>query len=165
MPNLNLCQFMGHLGQDPRVRKFDDGNKVANFSIAVSERYTDRNGEAKENTTWVDITAFGKLADFVEAYLGKGRAVYVAGKFIPRKYTNADGVNVTVAEIKAERIEALDRKQDQQQGDKWTDRPMRKHGNANAARETMAKLNSEKAADFDPQPGDLPFDRRPGYSR
>lgn len=157
MPNLNLCQFMGHLGQDPRVRKFDDGNKVANFSIAVSERYTDRNGEAKENTTWVDITAFGKLADFVEAYLGKGRAVYVSGKFSPRKYTNADGVNVTVAEIKAERIEALDRKQDQPQSDKWTDRPMRKHGNANAARETLARVNSEKAADFDPQPGDLPF--------
>ena len=148
---------MGHLGQDPRVRKIDDGNKVANFSIAMNERYTDRNGEAKENTTWVDITAFGKLADFAEAYLGKGRAVYVSGKFSPRKYTNADGVNVTVAEIKAERIEALDRKQDQPQGDKWTDRPMRKHGNANAAREALAKLNSEKAADFDPQPGDLPF--------
>ena len=156
MPNLNLCQFMGHLGQDPRVRKFDDGNKVANFSIAVSERYTDRNGEAKENTTWVDITAFGKLADFAEAYLGKGRAVYVSGKFSPRKYTNADGVNVTVAEIKAERIEALDRKQDQPQSDKWTDRPMRKHGNAAAARETMAKMRAE-AAELEEKETDLPF--------
>lgn len=148
---------MGHLGQDPRVRKFDDGNKVANFSIAVSERYTDRNGEAKENTTWVDITAFGKLADFVEAYLGKGRAVYVAGKFSPRKHTNADGVNVTVAEIKAERIEALDRKQDQPQSEGWSSRPIRKHGNANAAREALARPNADKPADFDPQPGDLPF--------
>lgn len=156
MPNLNLCQFMGHIGQDPRVRKFDDGNKVANFSLAVSERYTDRSGEAKETTTWVDVTTFGKLADFVESYIGKGRAVYVQGRLRQRRYTTADGEDRILLEIVADRIEALDRPKDEQQ---------KPQGRRPDAEPRVLGGKPKRNESLEPQSDDLPFSNRPGYSR
>jgi len=87
MSSLNLCQFIGNLGQDTETRFTSDGKAVCSFSIACNEKWTDKNsGEKKEHTEWVNITAFGKLAEICDKYLKKGQQVYVSGKFKTDKY-------------------------------------------------------------------------------
>lgn len=162
--SINKVIIAGRLGADPDVRRFDNGGMVANFRIAVDNRFRDKSGELKEQTYWLDVAVVGSGAEFVEKYIGKGRMVLIDGSLRVREWTDKEGGKHSVTEIVTTQVEPLD-KPKEQQGDKWTDRPMRKHGNAAAARETLAKLNAEKNGDFDPKPGDLPFDRRPGHSR
>lgn len=69
-----------------------NGDKVANFSIACSEKWKDKNsGETKERTTWVPIVVWGALAGVVERFIHKGSKVYVAGKFTVRKWQDQSG--------------------------------------------------------------------------
>lgn len=89
---LNRCEFIGNLGKDPEIRSMQNGDKVANFSIACSEKWKDKNsGETKERTTWVPIVVWGALAGVVERFLHKGSKVYVAGKFTVRKWQDQSG--------------------------------------------------------------------------
>lgn len=76
---LNKVLLIGHLGGDPESRYFQDGTAIASFSIATSEKWTAKNGEKKERTTWVRVEVIGKLADVVMKYVGKGSKVYVEG--------------------------------------------------------------------------------------
>lgn len=93
MAYLNKCMFIGNVGREPQVRSLNSGSKVANFSIAVSKRYRDRNGEQKDKTDWVSCTAFGKLAEVVESLVDKGSQLYVEGEFNVENYTDANGTN------------------------------------------------------------------------
>lgn len=87
MATLNRWQGIGRLGKDPEVRHLDNGNTVANFSIAVTESYKDKTtGEKKESTEWVSIVAWKGLADLASKYLHKGDQVYVEGKLRTRSY-------------------------------------------------------------------------------
>ena len=89
---LNRCEFIGNLGRDPEVRALSTGDKVANFSIAVTEKWKDKaSGERKERTTWVPIVAWGPLANIAEQYLRKGTKVYIAGAFETRKWQDQNG--------------------------------------------------------------------------
>lgn len=97
---LNQCTFIGNLGKDPEVRTLNDGGKVANFSIGVSERWKDKNsGEMKEKTEWVRVVAWGNLAEIVAKYCSKGSKVYVAGKMQTREWTDKDNVKKYTTEI------------------------------------------------------------------
>lgn len=90
--SLNQCAFIGNLGRDPEVKTMQSGDKVANLSIGVSERWKDRaTGERKERTTWVPIVIWGPLAGVAEQYLRKGSKVFVQGKFSVRKWADKDG--------------------------------------------------------------------------
>lgn len=91
MAYLNKCMFIGNVGREPQVRSLNSGSKVANFSIAVSKRYRDRNGEQKDKTDWVSCTAFGKLAEVVENLVDKGSQLYVEGEFNVDNYTDDNG--------------------------------------------------------------------------
>lgn len=89
---LNKCIFIGNLGRDPEVRTMQDGKKVANLSLAVSEKWKDKStGERKERTEWVRVVIFGHLAEVAEKYLQKGSKVYVQGQMQTRKWTDKDG--------------------------------------------------------------------------
>jgi single-strand DNA-binding protein len=113
---LNQCNFIGHLGNDPECRQFQDGTPVANFSIACSERWKDKQtGEQKEATTWVRCTATGKLADIIRQYLHKGSKVYVSGKLNNRKYQAEDGSDRHVSEIRVFDMKMLDSKEERSQ--------------------------------------------------
>ena len=93
MSSLNQCQFIGNLGKDVDTRFMADGKAVANFSIACSEKWKDREtGEKKESTEWINITAFGKLAEICDKYLKKGSQVYISGKMKTEKYTDKNGI-------------------------------------------------------------------------
>ncbi len=93
MASLNQCQFIGNLGADPETRSFQNGGKVCNLRLAVSESWKDKaTGERKEKTEWISVAIFGDgLANVAERYLRKGSKVFVSGKLATRKWTDKDG--------------------------------------------------------------------------
>lgn len=98
--SLNLCQFIGNLGQDPENRSFANGGEVTNLRIACSENWKDRqSGERKERTEWVSVAIFGPLAGVAKSYLRKGSKVYVCGKMQTRKWQDQSGNDRYTTEI------------------------------------------------------------------
>src|SRR5690554_5737547 len=83
--DLNRCEFIGRLGRDPESRFSPDGMQIVSFSIAVGRKYKD-----KEETEWVNIVAFGKLAEICAEYLSKGKQIYVAGRMNTQKYQDKE---------------------------------------------------------------------------
>ena len=88
---INKVIVIGNLGANPVLRALPSGQNVANFSLATTERFTDRNGAKQERTDWHQIVAFGRLADTCERFLSKGRQVYVEGRLTTRQYEAKDG--------------------------------------------------------------------------
>lgn len=88
MSSLNKVTLIGRLGKDPEIRSVTSGDKVANFSIACSESWTDkRSGERKEKTEWINVVVWGDgLVGVIEKYVSKGDQIYVEGAFKTRKY-------------------------------------------------------------------------------
>ena len=107
MANLNNCNLIGNVGQDPQIKRFESGDKVATFAIAVTEKYNDRNGNRQEKTEWINLVVNGKLVEVVEQYVRKGTQLYVSGKLTTRKYTNANGEEKTISEIRVRDIVLL----------------------------------------------------------
>ena len=106
--SVNKFIGIGNLGRDPEMRFMPNGNAVCNFSIAISERYKDKNsGEMKELTEWVNIVMFGKLAEIAGEYLRKGSKVYVEGKLKTEKYTDKSGVEKYATKVVAEKMDML----------------------------------------------------------
>lgn len=106
--SLNKAILIGNLGSDPEVRTLSSGTKVAEFSVATSRRWTDRNGEQQEKTEWHRIVAWGNspdrdgLAGVAERFLKKGDKVYVEGEIEYRQYEAKDGSGTRyVTEIRA----------------------------------------------------------------
>jgi single-strand DNA-binding protein len=151
--SVNKTILIGRVGKDPDVRTLQDGNIVANFTLATSERYKDRNGEVKESTEWHSITCWRGCADLANNYVRKGQLLYIEGKIHNRSYQDRDGVTRYKTEVIAETIDFLSKREDTE--DKWTDRPMRKHGDAAAARASLAAKQQPQPAE---DPGDdLPY--------
>lgn len=106
--SVNKVLLIGNLGRDPEVRYLPSGNPVANFSIATSENYTDRNGAKQERTDWHNIVVYGKQAELCGQYLKKGRQVFVEGRIAYRNYEAKDGSGKRyVTEIVAQRVQFL----------------------------------------------------------
>ncbi len=98
--SLNQCNIIGNLGRDPETRTFQNGGKVCNLSVAVSENWKDKNtGERKEKTEWIKVAVFGPIADIAERYLSKGSKVFVSGKFTTRKWQDQSGQDRYSSEI------------------------------------------------------------------
>jgi len=98
---LNQCTFIGNLGADPDVRTFQNGNKVCNLRLAVSETWKDKaTGERKEKTEWVSVAIFSEgLANLAAKYLKKGSKVYISGKLATRKWQDQTGADRYSTEI------------------------------------------------------------------
>ncbi|AKG19274.1 hypothetical protein AAX09_07695 [Moraxella bovoculi] len=116
MSDLNQCNFIGRLGDNPKMQNTQSGDAMATFSIAVSEKYNDRNGNRTEKTEWINVQAFGKLAQIMGQYLTKGSQVFISGKLQSRKYTGQDGVERTAVSILARDMSMLGGGQQSQQG-------------------------------------------------
>ncbi len=86
MPALNRVQLIGRLGKDPEGKFTPTGKQVTHFSVAVSERWKNRDGENKEYTEWVNVEAWGRLGEVCNQYLRKGSLVYVEGRLKTDKY-------------------------------------------------------------------------------
>lgn len=107
MSDLNQCNFIGRLGDNPQIRQTQTGEPMATFSIAVSEKWNDKQGNRQEKTEWVNIQAFGKLAEIMGQYLQKGSQVFISGKLQSRKYTGQDGVERTAVSILVNQMQML----------------------------------------------------------
>jgi len=88
---INKVIVIGNLGANPTVHALPSGQNVANFSLATTERFTDRSGAKQQRTDWHRIVAFGRLADTCERFLTKGRQVYIEGRLSTRQYEAEDG--------------------------------------------------------------------------
>lgn len=100
----NKVQLIGHVGQEPEIKTFDGGKKVANITIATNESYTNNKGEKVENTEWHRITAWGKVADIIEKYVIKGKEIAIEGKLTHRSYDDKDGNKRYITEIVANEL-------------------------------------------------------------
>lgn len=101
MSSLNKVCLMGHLGKDPEVKSFQNGGRIANFSLATSEKWKDKNtGERKEKTEWHQVTiANDGLVGVVEKYLRKGSKVYLEGRLQTRKWQDQNGNDRYTTEV------------------------------------------------------------------
>ena len=91
---INSCHFIGNLGKDPEMKYTSAGMAICKFSIAVTEKWKD-----KDNTEWIWCVAFNKLAEICGEYLSKGSPVYVSGKWHTSSWDNKDGVKQYKTEL------------------------------------------------------------------
>jgi single-strand DNA-binding protein len=105
--SVNKVILIGNLGADPEVRYTPSGAPVANFRIATSDNWTDKQGQRQERTEWHRIVAWGKLAELCGEYLSKGRQVYVEGRLQTRQWDDRDGNKKYTTEIVANQITFL----------------------------------------------------------
>ena len=108
---LNRVMIIGHLGADPELRYTQSGTPVATLRIATDESYIDRNGNRVDRTEWHRAIVFQKAAEHCNQYLGKGSLVYVEGKLTTRKWQDQNGQDRYSTEIRADRVQFLDRKE------------------------------------------------------
>jgi single-strand DNA-binding protein len=112
MAALNKVLLIGNLGRDPEVRYTSSGTAVANFTMATTERWTDRSGERQEKTEWHRIVVWDKQAEIVGEYLRKGRQVFVEGSLQTREWTDRDGNKRYTTEVRAQRVQMLGSRDD-----------------------------------------------------
>ena len=107
---LNKVMIIGRLGRDPELRYTQSGSPVATLRVATDESYTDKDGNRMERTEWHSVVVFQRAAENCNQYLRKGSLVYVEGKLTTRKWQDQNGQDRYTTEIRADRVQFLDRK-------------------------------------------------------
>ena len=102
----NRVQLIGHVGQEPEIKNLESG-RVANFTIATNEIYTNAKGEKVEQTEWHRVSAWGKTVDIIEKFLTKGTHVALEGKLTHRSYDDKDGNKRYITEVVANELVLL----------------------------------------------------------
>ena len=110
--SLNKVMIIGRLGREPELKYTQSGSPVCTFSVATDESYTDNSGQKVEKAEWHRIVVFQKAAENCSQYLAKGSLVFIEGKLETRKWQDQQGQDRFVTEIKAQRVQFLDRKGD-----------------------------------------------------
>lgn len=106
--SLNKVMLIGRLGGNPEMRQTKTGTAVANFNLATSEVYMDKDGQRQDKTEWHRIVVWGKQADLCAQYLAKGRQVFIEGKLQTRQWQDQQGQNRYTTEIIASNVRFLD---------------------------------------------------------
>ncbi len=140
MAGVNKVILVGNLGKDPEVRHLDNGIAVANFSLATTESYTNKQGERVNQTEWHNIVLWRGLADVAEKYLKKGNSIYVEGKISTRKWEDKEGNTRYSTDIIADKMTMLGSKSE----------------NSNTATESSVS-STEPTPSEDSGNDDLPF--------
>lgn len=153
MASLNKCCFIGNLGADPETRYTANGDAVCNFSIACTESWKEKqSGEKKEQTEWVRVSFFGKVAEICGQYLKKGSQVYVEGSLRTRKWQDKDGQDRYTTEIRGDEMKMLGGRPD---GDS---RPQQQdNGNRRQQDYGARQQQSRNKPSFDDLADDIPF--------
>lgn len=113
----NHVSLIGRMGADAEIRATQSGDKVANFTLATTETYKDKNGEKQTNTEWHRVEIWGAKADVVEKYTGKGSMLGVEGKIKTEKWTDKDGNERYTTKIRAMNIILLSSNPNGSQGE------------------------------------------------
>ena len=109
---LNKVMIIGRLGRDPELRYTQSGSPVATLNVATDESYTDRDGNKVDRTEWHRVSVFQRQAENCANFLAKGSLIYVEGSLQTRKWQDQQGQDRYTTEIKAQRVQFLDRKGD-----------------------------------------------------
>ena len=107
MASVNKVILVGNLGRDPELRYIQSGQAVANFSLATSDRWRDKEGNNQERTEWHRIVVWGKSAENCAQYLQKGRSVYIEGRLQTREWEDKDGNKRQTTETIAQTVQFL----------------------------------------------------------
>jgi single-strand DNA-binding protein len=107
MAGVNKVILIGRLGGDPEIRYTNTGTAVANFSLATSTNWKNKEGEREERTEWHRIVAFARLGEICGEYLNKGKQVYVEGRLQTRSWEDKDGNRRKTTEIVANQLQML----------------------------------------------------------
>lgn len=110
MASFNKIIIVGYLGRDPELRYTPSGMQVCSFSLATTERRKDGSGEFQDQTTWFDISVWGKKAETANQYLAKGSQVYVDGRLRQEEYTDRDGNKRTKLKVDANDFQFVGRR-------------------------------------------------------
>lgn len=95
----NKVQLIGRVGQDPEILNLETGRKMAKFSLATHENYTNAKGDKVENTYWHNVVAWGKTAEIVEQFVNKGKEIAVEGKLTNRSWEDKEGQKRYITEV------------------------------------------------------------------
>lgn len=144
MGSVNKAILVGNLGRDAEMRFTAGGTPVATVSLATTERYTDRDGQKREDTQWHRIVIWGKTAESIHEYLKKGKQIYVEGRIQTREWTDKEGKQTRTTEIKADRVVLL--------GSGGTG-----EGRARPTRERYASAEPSQESVETPNDDDIPF--------
>ena len=152
MASLNLCQFIGRIGNIEN-RYMSNGDAVVNCSIAVNESYKDKNGDKQEKTEWVNVVVYRKLAEIMASYCTKGMLIYVSGKMSTRKWEDKNGVERYSTEIIASDMKMLGSAREKVASDD------RQFDQSNSPRKQSTQKQSQAPAGsgFDDFEDDIPF--------
>ena len=112
----NQVTLIGRLGQEPDLRYLADGTPVLTISVATDESYTDREGNKVERTEWHRVVVFQRRAEACATYLHKGSLVHVVGRLTTRKWQDSGGEDRYITEIRASKVQFLDRRPDSSEG-------------------------------------------------
>lgn len=143
MAGVNKVILLGNLGKDPEVRHLENGRAVANFSLATSETYKNKQGERVTNTEWHNVVLWSPFAEIAEKYLKKGNQVYIEGKLTSRSYEDKEGVTKYITEVVGRELTMLGKKDSQSDGG----------GSGSAQAPAPAESNTADTNEID----DLPF--------
>ena len=111
--SVNKCLFIGNLTADPEIRTMPNGEQVANFTIALNERYKAKDGNVVENVEYVRIVLYRRLAEIAGQYLHKGSQVYIEGRLKTRKWQDNNGQDRYTTEIQGDNLQMLGGRQDE----------------------------------------------------
>lgn len=107
MGSVNKAILVGNLGRDAEMRFTAGGTPVATVSLATTERFTDREGQKREDTQWHRVVIWGKTAESLHEYLTKGKQIYVEGRIETKEWTDKEGKKAKTTEIRADKVVLL----------------------------------------------------------
>ncbi len=151
---VNKVILIGNLGKDPEVRHLDNGASVANFSIATTESYKDKNGQKVDQTEWHNIVLWRGLADISEKYLKKGDSVYIEGKLRTRSWEK-DGVTRYTTEVVGDQMTMLGGKRNSD--DSGQDYSSNNNNQPSSGKMQETSSGAAQTPNTDSEMDDLPF--------
>jgi len=158
MASVNKIIIVGNLGRDPEVRTFPSGDRVANVTIATTDKWKDKaTGEMKEHTEWHRVVFNGRLAEIAGEYLRKGSQAYVEGSLRTRKYTDKDGNERSITEVRADTLQLLGSRQGMGSPSSHDEDDGAARRAAPPSRQQPAAKPASKSTGFDDMDDDIPF--------
>jgi single-strand DNA-binding protein len=113
----NRVHLIGNLGNDPEVKKTENGKTLAKFSLATNDYYNNQEGEKVKDTQWHNIVVWGRSVDFVEKYLKKGHEIALEGKLNHRSYEDKNGQKKYFTEVVVNEILLLKARESEEKAD------------------------------------------------
>ena len=166
MASVNKVIIVGNLGRDPEMRTFPSGDRVANVTVATTDKWKDKqSGEMREATEWHRLVFNGRLAEIAAQYLRKGSQIYVEGQIRTRKYQDKDGVEKYATDIRVDQMQMLGSRQGQGAPSGEDDggygggysRPPAAAPRAQAASPAPRQAPAKSSSGFDDMDDDIPF--------